>query len=133
MNKQLVKSVGALLAGFFFVVMLSIATDILLTQTQIMLLPLNRNTTILIWLVILYRTIYSIAGSYITASLAPAQPMRHAMIGGFIGLALSIIGAVVMREEGPMYYAISLIVLALPSAWLGGKLRLRSSAKRREG
>ncbi|QEC66800.1 hypothetical protein FRZ67_05595 [Panacibacter ginsenosidivorans] len=57
---------------------------------------------------------------YITAVLAPAKPMRHAMIGGFIGFVLSIVGAIVILDKAPHWYAISLIILALPSAWLGG-------------
>ncbi|WP_158638313.1 hypothetical protein [Panacibacter ginsenosidivorans] len=46
--------------------------------------------------------------------------MRHAMIGGFIGFVLSIVGAIVILDKAPHWYAISLIILALPSAWLGG-------------
>jgi len=40
-----------------------------------------------------YRIVYGIAGSYVTARLAPDRPMQHALLGGFIGLALSIVGA----------------------------------------
>jgi hypothetical protein len=55
--------------------------------------------------------------------------MDHAMIGGFIGLALSLVGAVVTwnrgPEFGPHWYPIALVVLALPTAWLGGFFRVR--------
>jgi hypothetical protein len=123
MNKQTFKSIGAVLAGFVFVVIASIATDVILTQTGVMKHPFENNSTFFIIIVILYRNIFSTAGSYITATLAPNKPMLHAMIGGFIGFALSIVGAIVMKNEGPSWYAMALIVLALPSAWLGGKLR----------
>ncbi len=129
MNKSTLKSIGAILAGFIFVVAVSIVTDIILTQAGIMKHPFDQNTNMFIGLVILYRNVYSTIGSYITASLAPSKPMRHAMIGGFIGFVLSIVGAIVMKDEGPSWYAISLIVLALPSAWLGGKLRESTSKK----
>ena len=124
MNKSTLKSIGAILAGFIFVVVLSIATDLILTQTNRMKHPFDHNTELFILFVVLYRNVFSTIGSYITAALAPSNPMRHAMIGGFIGFTLSIIGAIVMKDEGPSWYAIALIVLALPSAWLGGKLRL---------
>ena len=35
-----------------------------------------------------YRFIFGIIGSYITARLAPHSPMRHALIGGCIGMVL---------------------------------------------
>ena len=129
MNKSTLKSIGAILVGFVFVVVVSIATDIILTQTGLMKHPFDQNTGLFIALAILYRNVYNTIGSYITAAIAPNSPMRHAMIGGFIGFVLSIVGAIVMKDEGPTYYAIALIVLALPSAWLGGKLRLATSNK----
>jgi hypothetical protein len=75
-----------------------------------------------------YRTIYSVGASYITARLAPRRPMLHAMVGGFLGLAACIAGAVGTWNKGPAFgphwYPLALVVLALPSAWVGGKLRL---------
>jgi hypothetical protein len=74
-----------------------------------------------------YRTVYGILGSYITARLAPHRPMQHALLGGAIGLILSTIGAVATWDRGPEFgphwYPLSLIVTAMPCAWLGGKVR----------
>jgi hypothetical protein len=124
MNKQTLKSTWAVLAGFLLVVIISIATDLILSKIGLMKQPFYENATGFIILVTLYRFIYQVAGSYLTAKLAPQNPMKHALIGGLIGLALSITGAIVMKEEGPSWYAIALIILALPSAWLGGYLFL---------
>ena len=75
-----------------------------------------------------YRTVYGIAGSYVTARLAPDRPMQHALAGGAIGLVLSIVGAVATWNAGPAFgphwYPVALIVSALPCAWAGGKLRV---------
>jgi hypothetical protein len=75
-----------------------------------------------------YRVVYGILASYITAWLAPNRPMLHAMIGGAIGFAASVVGAIVTWNGGPAFgphwYPIALIVAALPSAWVGGRLRL---------
>src|SRR5258707_624496 len=75
-----------------------------------------------------YRIVFGIAGSYITARLAPDRPMRHALLGGFIGLALSILGAAATWNRGPAFgphwYPLVLVVTVLPTAWAGGKLRL---------
>ena len=87
--------------------------------------PFQNNTTGMIIFITLYRCFYQVIGSYITAMLAPHHPMGHVWIGGFIGLALSIIGSIVMKEEGPAWYAYALIILALPTTWIGGNLYLR--------
>ena len=91
--------------------------------------PFQDNAWWFVLLVITYRGIYQVLGSYITAALAPNKPLFHAMIGGSIGFVLSIVGAIVMREEGPAWYAISLIIIALPTAWLGATLRIASLKK----
>lgn len=69
-----------------------------------------------------YRAIFSILGCYITARLASVNPMRHALILGGIGVVLSSLGAIAMWDLGHVWYPLSLIVLSLPYAWLGGYL-----------
>ena len=58
--------------------------------------------------------------------LAPNRPMQHALLGGAIGLVLSIVGAVTTWNSGlgPHWYPLALIVVAMPTAWLGGKLHM---------
>ena len=50
--------------------------------------------------------------------------MRHAIVLGAIGTVVSIIGAVATANMnlGPAWYAWTLALLTMPSAWLGGKL-----------
>jgi hypothetical protein len=72
-----------------------------------------------------YRTMYAIITSYVVTGLAPNRPMQHALLGGAIGFVLSIVGAVTTWNSGlgPHWYPLALIVVAMPTAWLGGKLR----------
>lgn len=124
MKNTLLKSTGAIATGFFAAAILSIATDVILEQSGVMKTdPFSENPSWLILLIIAYRFIYNTAGCYIAALLAPTKPMRHAMIIGFIGLALSIIGTMVMWEKAVAWYNISIILIALPCAWIGGKLK----------
>jgi hypothetical protein len=117
------KSIGAILAGLITVVILSTLTDMVLEKIGFLQTdPFEYNAWWLIVIVIIYRNVYSTAGSYIAARLAPNKSMRHAMILGFIGFVLSIVGTIVMWDVPPHWYPITLVVLALPSAWLGGKL-----------
>jgi hypothetical protein len=73
-----------------------------------------------------YRTVYAIAGSYVTARLAPSRPMQHALLGGAVGLVLATVGAVATwnkgPEFGPHWYPLALVATALPCAWAGGRL-----------
>jgi hypothetical protein len=78
-----------------------------------------------------YRLVISIAGAYLTARLAPDRPLRHAVILGCIGVGLGLIGlgATWNLGLGPHWYPISLVVVAVPQCWAGGKLyerRLRA-------
>lgn len=81
-----------------------------------------------------YRSIYGVVGSYIAARLAPSQPMSHALILGFAGFVVSIVGAAVTWNKGPAFgphwYPVALIVLAIPTAWVGGKLFLMQTERR---
>ena len=120
------RSIGALLAGFVVVVVLSLGTDLALQKAGIFP-PLGQvMSNALFLLATVYRTVYAVVGSFITARLAPDRPMGHALVGGAIGLVLSVVGAVVTwnKDLGPHWYPLALIVTALPCAWVGGKLRL---------
>lgn len=120
------RSIGALLAGFVVVVILSLGTDLALHAAGIFP-PLGQvMSNALFLLATVYRTVYAVLGSFITARLAPDRPMGHALVGGGIGLVLAVVGAVVTwnKDLGPHWYPLALIVTALPCAWVGGKLRL---------
>ena len=126
MKKQTLKSIGAIIAGFAILVILSIVTDSILEKTGIMKTePFNENPVWLIAIIILYRTIFNTFGCYLTARLAPNKPMRHAIILGVIGVVLTIVGLIAMWDIPPRWYPISLIVLTLPAAWLGGKMAIK--------
>ncbi len=90
--------------------------------------PLGQSmSTALFLLATAYRTVYGIAGSYITARLAPHSPMQHALAGGVVGLVLSTVGAVATWNRldlGPHWYPLALVATALPCAWASGKLRV---------
>jgi hypothetical protein len=113
----------AIVAGFVAVVVLSLGTDAVLHALKIYG---EHMTDALFLAATIYRTIYGVIGSYITARIAPYRPMTHALTGGVIGFGLSILGAVMSwrhPELGPHWYPIALVITALPAAWIGGKIR----------
>ena len=125
--RRIGRSIAALVAGFLVVVILSLGTDVLLHSTGVFPPWGQPVADALLLLATAYPTVYAIAGSYVTARLAPDRPMQHALAGGVIGLAVSIAGAVATWNGGPAFgphwYPVALIVSAMPCAWAGGKLR----------
>lgn len=117
------KSVWAVVAGVLFIVVVTTLVDVLLHVLHIY--PANgKLTDALALLATLYRIVISVAGAYLTARLAPNRPMQHALILGWVGVVLGLIGLIATwnMELGPRWYPIALVVLALPQCWLGGKL-----------
>jgi hypothetical protein len=80
-----------------------------------------------------YRIVYGILGGYLAARLAPRAPMKHALIYGTIGLAVSAVGAYVTVAKvdlGPAWYPLLLAAVSVPCAWLGGALHRRRRGER---
>lgn len=126
MTKNTWKSIGAVLAGILVGAVLSLGTDVVLHVAHVFPPWDQPVSNALLLLATAYRTVYSIAGSYVTARLAPNRPMLHALMLGAMGLVVCIVGAVVTWNKGPAFgphwYPVALIVLALPQCWVGGKL-----------
>jgi drug/metabolite transporter (DMT)-like permease len=123
---RILKSIGAVLAGILVGAVLSLGTDVVLHAARVFPPWDQPASDALLLLATAYRTIYSVAGSYITARLAPNRPMLHALVLGVLGLAVSIVGAAVTWNKGPAFgphwYPVALVVLAMPQCWAGGKL-----------
>jgi hypothetical protein len=123
--RNLWRSTGAVLLGFFAVVIFSLGTDQVLHVLKVYP-PWGQpmHDPRLNFLALSYRTVYAIIGSYIAARFAPRNPMRHALVLGVVGLVLSTLGAIatVPMNLGPAWYPIALVFTALPCAWLGGVL-----------
>jgi hypothetical protein len=125
--QRIAQSVGAIVAGLLATVIPSIATDALMHVTEVFP-PIGQSMDELLFvLALVYRVVYAVAGGYVTAWLAPARRVGHAVVLGAIGFVASIAGAVKMWDMGPAWYPIALIVTAIPSTWLGGWLGVRSA------
>jgi len=128
--RRIGRSIAAVLAGIVAGVILSLGTDSVLHAIAVF--PPWGESLIgfdgPLLLATVYRTVYGVAASYIIARLAPDRPMEHALVGGFLGLVVSIVGAAVTWNKGPAFgphwYPLALVVLALPQVWVSSKLRL---------
>ena len=121
-------------AGFFATFILSIGTDMLLHAAGVFPRWGQPMSNALFALAPAYRTIYTVAGGYITARLAANKPMGHVWTLGVIGLLAAIAGTVATWDKGPEFgpkwYPLALVVLAIPCVWLGGKLAQRAIARK---
>jgi hypothetical protein len=121
-----IKSLGAAFAGVLVVVVLSTVTDVALLAGGVFP-PLGQPMTdLLCLLATAYRTLYGVAGGFVTARLAPHRPMAHALTIGAVGFLICLAGVVAtwnrMSEFGPAWYPLALAALALPQSWAGAKL-----------
>jgi hypothetical protein len=125
--RRIGRSIGAVLAGLVTIVILSTGTDMVLHATGVFPPWGEPMAGALFGLALAYRIVYGVAGSYVTARLAPDRAMQHALVLGVVGLVVSIAGTVATwgrgPEFGPKWYALAVIAIALPCAWAGGRLR----------
>ena len=124
MSGQILRSIGAVLAGFIFIGVTHTGIDAILENIGVLPKGNLHVGTGLILIVVGYRAVLSLIGCYITARLAPHSPMKHALALGIVGVLLSTVGAIVTANMnlGPSWYAWTLVAISLPIAWLGGKL-----------
>ena len=129
---NILKSIGAVLAGLVFILVTHMGADRILEASGIFPPPeQGLHTTWMLMLATAYRVILSIAGCYITARLAPSRPVAHALVLGSIGVIGSLAGLsmAISQNLSPLWYPIGLAILSLPSAWVGGKLAERRANK----
>jgi hypothetical protein len=128
-SRYKLRRLGAVLAGMFVVATLDTGLDFLLHATGVYPPWFQPMRTSLWILAIGYRTVDGILGGYVAALLAPDRPLAHAVVLGIIGIVLSAAGVIATwnkgPEFGPKWYPLALVVIALPCAFSGGKLRER--------
>ena len=121
MNKR---SIWTVVAGVLFIVIVTTIVDVVLHAVHVfppMDQPLNDFTSLI---ASSYRLVIGIAGGWLAARLAPSAPMKHAMILGYVGVVLGLIGLIATWNLGlgPRWYPVSLVVLAIPQCWAGGRI-----------
>jgi hypothetical protein len=125
------RSVWAVVAGVLVIIVVTTLVDILLHAIKVFP-PINQPIDDrLALLATSYRVVISVGGAWLTARLAPEKPMKHALILGCVGVVLGLVGVVATWNLGlgPRWYAIALVVLAIPQCWAGGRLFTMSSAR----
>jgi len=124
-RRRTLRSVGAVLGGLVATFVATTAVDIMLHAAGVYPALGVRMADALFLLALGYRIPLNIGGSYVAARLAPDRPLRHALALGWVGVAIATVGAIALGSQGPIWYALANIVIALPCAWVGGKIASR--------
>ena len=126
------KSIWAVVAGVLAIIIVTTLVDVALHAIGIFPAAKQPLSDPLAALATFYRIVISIGGAWLTARLAPGKPMKHAMILGYVGVVLGLVGLVATwnLDLGPRWYPIALVVLAIPQCWAGGKIYEMQSVRR---
>jgi peptidoglycan/LPS O-acetylase OafA/YrhL len=118
------RSIWAVVAGFLIVFVLSSLGDVVSKMAGLIPTDGSNPTFKAFYIFTAYRLVFTVLGGYVTARLAPRNPMKHAVILGVIGTAAALVGvfALASKHYGPTWYAWALVVTAIPCTWLGAKI-----------
>ncbi|HEX4860985.1 MAG TPA: hypothetical protein VFV07_07090 [Rhizomicrobium sp.] len=121
---SILRSILAVVAGLVTVGLLSTISDQAMVHLHYFppLDQYNAFSTEMLVVATLYRCAEAVLAGAITAWLAPARPMLHALILGAIGTAVALAGAILTWRLGTHWYPIALTVSAVPCTLLGGRL-----------
>jgi len=119
-----VRSVVSIAAGFFTVMVLGAAADVMLGKA----LPdafdaqghARAESTLFIKLA--YETLFALLAGYITARIAVRKPFVHVLVMAAIVLVGRAFIAVTTWDVVPLWFNLGVLVLIIPAALLGGKL-----------
>ncbi len=127
MSTSIFKSIGAVIAGFLVVAILSVVTDMILEKIGILPDATNPALTLpwMLVLALIYRSLFTMVGGYITAKLAPTKPMQHVYALMILGLLGGTAGAVSGWNLGNHWYPVLLAVTGPLFVFIGGKFSLQ--------
>jgi hypothetical protein len=79
---------------------------------------------------LLYSAAFAIAGGYVTALIAKADPLRNVLMLAIVILMISALSAVQLRGQQPIAFQFALMVLTPMAALAGGLLRMHAAGYR---
>ena len=129
------RSVWAVVAGMLFGIVVTTLVDVVLHLAGVyppLRQPIDDRLALL---ATSYRVVIGIAGAWLTARIAPRDPMKHALVLGCLGLVAALVGVVATWNLGlgPRWYPIALVILAIPQSWAGARLFQLARVERTPG
>src|SRR5436190_237706 len=105
------RSIWAVLAGVIVAIVVTTLIDVGLHVAGVFPPMSQPIDDALALLATSYRVVIGIGSAWLTARLAPRDPMKHAIVLGAVGAAVALLGVVVTWNLGlgPRWYPISLV------------------------
>ncbi|HMK71729.1 MAG TPA: hypothetical protein VK454_00235, partial [Myxococcaceae bacterium] len=100
MNRSTKRSILAVVGGVVAIVVATTVVDVVLHVVGVfppMNVPLDDRLSLI---ASSYRLVITVAGAWLTARLAPGQPLKHALILGGVGTVLGALGLVATWGKG---------------------------------
>ena len=121
----MLRSILAVVVGYLFIGLLSFGADAgLRSAFPDAYSPTGRVDSLgILLLTMAYVAIIAIAGCYITARMAPRNPMKHALILGVLGVITQVAMWAQFWNTAPAWFHIVSALLVMPYAWIGGRIR----------
>lgn len=121
------RSILAVVVGYLLIGFLSFGADALMHAARPEVYGaggrLDHLPTLLV--TIAYVAVIAIVGCYVTARLAPRNPMKHALVLGALGVVTQVAMWSVAWNTVPAWFHIVSLALVMPYAWIGGRIRER--------
>lgn len=121
----MLRSAVAIVVGFVYIGALSFGADALLRA----LLPDafgvggRVESTALLLFITAYVALFAVSGCYLAARIAAGHPMRHALFLGALGVIVNVMGTIAMWDTAPPWFHVVSLLLVMPYAYVGGRLR----------
>lgn len=121
----MIRSILAIVAGFFAIGLLAFGADAVVRSVMPQAFSASGrvDSVPVLLLMMSYVLVFAVAGCYLTARLAPNKPLKHALILGVLGLLFNIAGTIALWDTAPAWFHIVSLLLVMPAAWVGGRLR----------
>ncbi|MEO8800836.1 MAG: hypothetical protein ABI551_23295 [Polyangiaceae bacterium] len=119
----------AILAGLIVIGLLSAMTDRLMVGIGFFPADGSTMSDSHFAIAVVYRVLFQIGGCALAGRLAKSHPMRIALILatiGLVGTAASTLATWRRTDMGPHWYALALVLSALPCGYLGGLVAERA-------
>ncbi len=128
---NMVKGIGAVVAGFVTVAALSIGTDAALEWVGVFPSPVDSVfATWMLVVALVYRSLYTFLGGYITGRFAPSNQGVYVAVLGVFGTIGALGGVLAGWDLPDQWYPITLAVTGFPLVWWGGYVAVRQMQRR---
>ena len=119
-----VRSVVSIAAGFFAVMVLGAAADVVLGQVSPDAFDAQGHARAesTLFIKLAYETLFALIAGYLTARVAVRKPFTHVLVMAGIVLAGRAFIALATWDVVPLWFNLGVLVLIVPVALLGAKL-----------